>query len=299
MPVVAFSSNKPLKPTLPSGTWDSHMHVVEPERFPLSANAIYKPPTHTLWEAMTFESSLDIANIVLVQPSIYGNDNSCLLAALEELGPQRARGVVQFDQSNIDPQTLRRWHELGVRGVRINLKSVGSEPSVEELTQTLQRYAEIIRPLGWTLTLYIDLKRIPLLQDIVSALGVKFCIDHYGSPQLPKEFQGSSFDPYQLQGFSSLVSLLRSGKTWVKLSAPYRLSADPEMRDLEVMTRELLRVAPSRLVYATDWPHTRFKGVDARPFRDACLQWSGMQDVADKIFRYNAEELWDVRAGAG
>lgn len=282
--------------TLPSSTWDSHMHVVEPERFPLSANAIYKPPTHTLSEAIAFESSLDIPNIVLVQPSIYGNDNSCLLAALEELGPNCARGVVQFDLSNIKPQTLQQWHALGVRGVRVNLKSVGSEPSVEELTQTLRQYAEIIRPLDWTLTLYIDMKRIPLLQDLVSTLGVKFCIDHYGSPQLPQKPQSSSFDPYQLRGFSSLVSLLRSGKTWVKLSAPYRLSADPEMRDLEVMTKELIRVAPSRLVYATDWPHTRFKGVDARPFRDACLRWSGVQDVADKIFRSNAEELWDARA---
>lgn len=298
MPVksdVAFSSTAASIPKCPAGTWDSHMHVVEPDRFPLSASATYKPATHTLSEALAFESSLGISNLVLVQPSIYGNDNSCLLAALEELGPERARGVVQFDPSSTPIHVLRQWHDLGVRGVRINLKSVGSEPSARELTQTLGAYADKIRPLGWAITIYVDMKMIPVLEDVVSKLGVKLCIDHYGSPELSQTIPpATKLDPYQLSGFSSLVALLRQGSTWVKLSAPYRLSPDPDMRDLGTVTEELIHVAPNRLIYATDWPHTRFSGIKSRPFIEACLRWSGTQEVADRIFQRNAEELWEV-----
>lgn len=283
----------------PVGTWDSHMHVVEPNRFPLSANAKYTPPTHTLSEALAFESTLGISNVVLVQPSIYGNDNSCLFSALKELGVARARGVVQFDPSSIDEETLLQWHNLGVRGVRINLKSVGSEPSPEELTRALNRYADKIRRLGWVITIYLDMKVIPVLEKVVPKLDVKVCIDHYGSPELPQASQPTAtpLDPYQLPGFSSLISLLQGESTYVKLSAPYRLSPDPELRDIEVITKELIRVRSKRLLYATDWPHTRFSGIDSRPFLEALLRWSGTQETANKIFQVNAEGLWGVRQG--
>ena len=278
----------------PSGTWDSHMHVIEPDKFPLAVGAIYNPPTHTLPQAKSFEAGLGIRNIVLVQPSIYGFDNACLISALKEMGPERGRGVVVFDPHHIEKQTLKEWHEIGVRGVRLNIKSVGRKISERELEQVLHLYADLIRPFGWVVQVYIDLKLVSLLERIVPNLDVKFCIDHFGSPDLPKSPDSSRLDPYTLPGFESLVSLLRQGNTWVKVSAPYRLSNDPQMRDLEAFTKELLRVANSRLVYATDWPHTRYSGIDIKPFVSACLSWCRTNEVADKLFRRNAEELWSV-----
>jgi len=110
---------------LPQGSWDSHMHVIDPENYPLAADACYVPQKHLLEQALEREGRLGIHNLVLIQPSVYGFDNSCLLNTLRRLGPHRSRGVVTFDPSSIDLEVLRSWHQLGVRGVRVNFQSVG------------------------------------------------------------------------------------------------------------------------------------------------------------------------------
>lgn len=288
----------PLKQRLPPRSWDSHMHVVEPQRYPIASNAVYQPSSHTLSEAMAMEASLGIENIVLVQPSIYGTDNSCLLEALRQVGLARGRGVVVIDPTTMHLQTLTEWHTLGVRGVRVNLKSVGKEMSEHELAQTLFQHAELVRPLGWIIQLWIPLHMLPTIERVVPQLGVKVCIDHFGGPELSPSLLDNgpndlaAFDPYTLPGFSSLVSLLRAGKTYVKISAPYRLSKDKNMRDIQAIAVELLRVAPRRVIYATDWPHTRFDGLNIRPFTESCLQWCSREPgLTERVFRLNTEEM--------
>jgi predicted TIM-barrel fold metal-dependent hydrolase len=274
------------------------MHVVEPHRFPVDASAVYQPSTHTIDEALAFESSLGIENIVLVQPSIYGHDNSCLLEALKRVGPSRGRGVVVIDPTNTDAQMLSEWHSLGVRGVRVNLRSVGKVMNQDELAQILLQHAEIVRPFGWAIQVYLPLEMIPMLEPVVPQLGVKICIDHFGGPDLPSTDwkSGMPFDPYTLPGFSSLLSLLRAGQTYVKISAPYRLSKDREMRDIEKLAQELLREAPNRVLFATDWPHTRFWGTDIAPFTEMCLRICGKDpELAEQVFRRNAEDLLDAQ----
>ncbi|KAF7178418.1 hypothetical protein CNMCM7691_007109 [Aspergillus felis] len=281
----------PLKHRIPPGSWDSHMHVVELSGYPVSPGASYVPSSHTLEEALAFESTLGIENIVLVQPSIYGTDNSCLLEALEHIGPSRGRGVVVIDPATTCPTTLSAWHTLGVRGVRVNLKSVGKVPSESELAENLSKHAELIRPLGWMIQLYLPLQMMPMLERIVPSLGVKICIDHFGSPELPPP-STSQFNPYTLPGFSALISLLQAGQTYVKISAPYRLSKDKQLRDIGAITRELLRRAPRRVIYATDWPHTRFHGVDVGPFTELCLRLCASETgLTERVFKSNAEEL--------
>src|SRR3954454_1706831 len=135
---------------IPVGAWDSHMHVVDPERYPLSPTAQYKPHTHNLADyARVIGADLGIKNAVLVQPSIYGTDNSCLLDALRELTPKHGRGVVEIDPAVITQEQLEEWHSIGVRGVRVNLKSIGKMLNQRELQAELSRYADVIRPLDW------------------------------------------------------------------------------------------------------------------------------------------------------
>lgn len=279
---------------IPPNSWDSHMHVVDPINYPLVADAHYVPKTHLLSEALRFESTVGLRNIVFVQPSVYGNDNTCLLNALRQLGPHRGRAVVTFDPCTTSMSTLQEWHRIGVRGVRVNLQSVGKTMDSAELESTLQRYADIIRPLGWVLQIYVPLATSIVLEDIVPKLRVKVCLDHFGYPTLSSTSLCSRFDdPYLVPGFDSLIRLLRQGNTFVKMSAPYRISKDMGQA-LEPMAMELLRVAGnSRVLFATDWPHTRFEGLDIRPFVERVIEWCGNDDVLiDRIFRSNAEELW-------
>lgn len=283
------------------------MHVVDPGQYPLVADAQYVPPAHTLSQAMEFEKSLGISNIVLVQPSIYGFDNSCLLDALKQLGPARGRGVVAIhpDAVAAQPDTMREWHALGVRGVRLNLQSSGKRLSPEELAASIRRHADAIRPWNWVLQLYLSMRDVPTLLAVVPTLGVRVCLDHFASPDL-RPFEedekvdtmasASLFDPYSVYGFPALSTLLREqNNLYVKISAPYRLGNDPQMRGASALAHELIRVARNRLVFATDWPHTRFDGLDITPFVESCLQWcDGDKELEDRLFRRNAEELWDV-----
>jgi predicted TIM-barrel fold metal-dependent hydrolase len=270
------------------------MHVTSPD-YPLAANAAYVPSLHSLQHAMKFEATIGLSNIVLVQPSIYGNDNSCLLDALKAIGPKHGRGVVGIDPETIDLATLQQWHELGVRGVRLNLKSNNTSFTEQSLRETLQCYAKAIKPLNWVLELFIGMEDIPILERAAGDLSVQLCIAHFGAPKLPtSEQQTGPINPYDLVGFQSLVNLLRSRNTWLKFSAAYRFDQDPDMRGIEPVAQELLKVAGERLVFASDWPHTRFDGLDVKPFVERCLQWTDDVGLTEKVFTTNAKKLWDV-----
>lgn len=114
------------------------MHVVDPATYPLAEDAQYIPTAHSLVEALSFENTINLRNIVLVQPSIYGNDNACMIDALRKLGPRHGRAVVTFDPNSITTLQLKDWHKLGVRGVRVNLQSVGRQMEKQELSRILQ-----------------------------------------------------------------------------------------------------------------------------------------------------------------
>ncbi|KAL6919613.1 hypothetical protein ACHAPO_004039 [Fusarium lateritium] len=279
---------------IPPDSWDSHMHIVDVENYALDPSATYRPTSHSLEQALDFEASVGLRNIVLVQPSIYGLNNSCLLDGLRTLGSERGRGVVAIDPKAFDADELRKWHELGVRGVRLNLQSVGAEMDADELEQQLTLYADAVRPLGWVVQVYVPMKMIEILESIIPKLNVKFCIDHLGQPPL-KDQQG--VDMYDLPGFPSLARLLKGGLTYVKLSAPYRIAALSDYSDLDPLAKEVIRIAGNtHVVFATDWPHTRFEGLDIRPWMKKVVGWCGEDEhLKKRLFRGNAEDLWDVK----
>ncbi|KAL1654040.1 hypothetical protein SLS61_003444 [Didymella pomorum] len=271
------------------------MHVTSPE-YPLAANAAYKPTLHDLQHAMAFEKTVGISNIVLVQPSIYGNDNSCLLDALKAIGPRHGRGVVGIDPERTRIEELEAWHKLGVRGVRLNLKSTDVQFTEESLREMLKSYEKAIKPLDWVLELFIGMEHIPILNRVAGDLNVRLCIAHFGAPKLPAvEKRRDLLDPYDLDGFQSLVDLLAHGNTWVKFSAAYRFDNGTEICGIETIAKELLQKSGDRIVFASDWPHTRFDGLDVRPFVERCLEWTQNAGLTERVFILNARELWDIR----
>lgn len=283
---------------MPADAWDSHMHVTSSDysKYPLIATAAYKPSAHTIQDAKRFESTIGISNVVFVQPSIYGNNNSCLLDALKALGPRRGRGVVGIDPDKVTQEELSAWHELGVRGVRLNLKSVNAKLTSTQLEDKLRQYARIVKPLGWVLELFIEMESLPVIDAISEDLGVRICFAHFGAPKLPPmEKRTHPINPYELAGFQSLINLLQKPDVWVKISAAYRLDEDPEFRGIEAVALELLKKAPSRCVFASDWPHTRFDGFDVQPFVDRCLQWTEASGTTKAVFVDSARDLWDVK----
>ena len=280
---------------IPPGTWDTHMHVVDPRGFPLSKNALYEPLPHTIDDAQKYLSSLGISKMVIVQPSIYGNDNRCTLNGLKHLGAKNGRAVIQFDPDVTPFKQLEEWHRMGVRGVRLNFKSVGAKLEGTSLAIMMHKYANAVRSLDWVLELYIGMEDLPLLEPIVPDLGnIKICIDHFAHPT--KAALSTAQSSAVLPGFTSLTNLLSLNNVWVKVSAAYRLDQDPRHPLIKSLARYLLRTRPERCVFATDWPHTRFEDLDVTKYLEELFNWCDDEKVPlKKILVDNAEELFDGR----
>ena len=230
------------------------MHIIDPSAYPLSSTAAYNPEPAKLEQALSFErQNLHMSNIVIIQPSIYGTNNTCTLDALREIregGRQDsetdqdrdARAVVVIDPSSIDPDTLHSWDALGARGIRINCITVGRHMDSEELEEVLHAHAQILLNAGldhWIVQLYIALDAVASVAHVIPTLGVRVCLDHFASPMIVEgaEAKGSSttaenaslINPQSIPGFSDLASLLATGTTYIKLSAAYRISYDKSL----------------------------------------------------------------------
>src|SRR5438552_99100 len=109
---------------MPSGAADVHNHIVGPQsKYPMYEKRTYTPPEASVAQLRAVRTQLGVARNVIVQPSFYGFDNSCLVDALAELG-MSARGVAVVPVDVTDTE-LRRLASHGVTGVRLNLATIG------------------------------------------------------------------------------------------------------------------------------------------------------------------------------
>src|SRR5262245_16282939 len=68
----------------PAGTTDTHRHVFgDLTKFPYSPNSGYRHEPATIDDMRKLDRTLHVARRVLIQPSGYGTDNSCLLDTLK------------------------------------------------------------------------------------------------------------------------------------------------------------------------------------------------------------------------
>lgn len=229
---------------------DCHAHVCGPQsRYPYAANRLYTPHDASPADYRGMLDALGLERGVLVQPSIYGTDNRALLDALA-LDPARLRGVavVPWEVSSAE---LDRLHAAGVRGVRQNIVDLKEGKGLLPL-QELKALARKVKPLGWHVEFLMHVDEFPQLDRQLADFPVGVVFGHLGYVPASK----STEEP----GFQALLRLMRDGKAWVKLTAPYRLtpSAMP-YPETDAFARALLEAAPGRLVWGTDWPHVFIK----------------------------------------
>jgi len=171
------------------------------------------------------------------------------------------------------------------------------------MKKELESYANKIKEAGlgreWVLDLYVGMEQLSWLENIVSQLDIKVCIDHFGITELGDAYVAGKKEPYVLPGFKSLIELLKQRDTYVKMSAAYRIVKEKDMDALTPVAKEILKVAGrTRVVFATDWPHTRFDGLDIRPFVETVVRWCGNDaELVERVFRGNVGEV--VGGGEG
>jgi predicted TIM-barrel fold metal-dependent hydrolase len=224
--------------------WDCHVHVFGPAaQFPVSSARGYTPPVRTLAQAEELAAAAGIAHLVLVQPSVYGTDLFCLLEALRA-GAGRHRGVAVVG-AGISGAELQNLHQLGVRGVRFNLVS----PDGNSLGG-FDEIARKIAPLGWHIQFLIAPEELRRVQELRKRTAVPFVFDHFAGLTVAHGQDG--------EHAGVLRELMVRDDCWIKLSGFYRLSEDRGYRELDPLLLELATVAPDRVVWGSDWPHTWF-----------------------------------------
>jgi len=287
MATESTSTTRNLLDFIPRDAFDSHMHIIDPNVYPLPSVLAYTPPLATLTSAL--DAIAPLSQLCIVQPSFYGLDNSCTLEALKSLGKERACAVIELDPALVTEEQMRNWDQAGVRGVRINLVSRAIDADQEELEKAVKSHADLIRPWGWALQLYAPMSAMDFLGDIIPSLGIPVVFDHFAYPSSPLS---SSSSP---AGFASLLRTLSApaSQLYIKISAPYRL--DFPLSDLRPLFDALFHAGSDRLVFATDWPHTRFDGIDTQGWITTAVGWcleNGGERAVEMLFKTNAERLW-------
>jgi predicted TIM-barrel fold metal-dependent hydrolase len=229
---------------LPAGATDCQAHVFGPQaRYPLLPDTHFVPH-ESWWDGYArMLRSIGCERAVLVQPSVYGTDNAAIedsLAAPHGID-LRAIAVVAPDVADAE---LLRLHDLGFRGIRLNLAAATKGLRQEHARPLANR----IRHLGWHLQVYADFHRQPEIGEVLAALPVPVVIDHFGRVQAD--------DGLDSPVARAMLRTLAHDNCWAKLSAPYFVSHRfPHYDDIVPLAQAMLARAPDRLVWGTDWPH--------------------------------------------
>ncbi len=227
----------------PAKACDSHAHIFGPaSRFAILPDTHFVPHECPLADYLRMLRIIGCERAVLVQPSVYGTDNTAISEALQS-GEFELRGVAVVREDVTDKQ-LEDLHAQGFRGIRINTASATPGLRLEHAPGLAQR----IRHLGWHLQFFVDLEAMPELEPRLAALPVDLVIDHFG--------RVAAAGGVEAPAFRALLRLLGRDHCWGKLTGPYFLSGrGPAFADVAALARAMVEVAPDRLVWGTDWPH--------------------------------------------
>ncbi|MDR6756429.1 putative TIM-barrel fold metal-dependent hydrolase [Mycoplana sp. BE70] len=246
VPILGVRHSPPVF-ALPAGACDSHVHVFAgADRYPYAPGRVYTPQPATADDLVTHQQVLGLGRVVVVQPSPYGSDNSCLLDTLSRLGPE-ARGVAVLSPETTE-EDLQKLHFQGIRGARLNLVVGDAPPDRRALSASIRNLADRIAGLGWHMQLYADMEVLAEVADELASLPVATVLDHFAKPKLD--------DVRFVTHSRRILSLLESGSTYVKLSSPRRL-ADPDCSAIAIWAKALIAANPDRMLWGSDWPHAR------------------------------------------
>ena len=264
---------------LPEGSTDTHMHIYEPGH---PANPLAAPPEAeaTLAEYRREMARIGIDRAVIVQPSAFGTDNQCTLAAIAALGPE-ARGVAILDEAVTD----RELDLLAAQGI-VGLRGLLTSPAGMMTWERVRAMAPRAVARGWNLNLQFDGREFPERADFLDALPGQLVFDHIGLFPAPLDPDGPELAP--------LLRLLDSGRAWIKLSAPYYVEGSaPPYPEAAAVARRLVAHAPERCLWASNWPHPqRHPRPDTLALAALLADWAPDPDTRRRILVENPARLY-------
>jgi D-galactarolactone isomerase len=268
----------------PAGTCDTHIHFYR-DGVPTLPGTL-TPPQATVADYRQVMQWLGIARVVVVQPNAYGDDNSVTMAGVKALGDCARAAVVV--KPGVSDATLDALTKEGARAIRF-MNLLGGTLTLDALDEMAPR----VKPFGWSAVVQLDGTTLPDHEAKLKRMPVKYVIDHCGkflTPITPEH-----------EAFRTMMRLVETGNCWVKIAAAYEFSKEgaPLYEDVGRLMRALVRAAPERVIWASNWPHAAAAKVgypNDAALMDLLLDWAPDEAVRKKILADNPGELYGFTA---
>jgi len=262
---------------LPPGSCDCHFHIFGPQaRFPLHPTRRLEVEDCTLDDLVALQNALGLSRGLLVQSFQHGQSYEYILHALCR-EPARLRAVAIL-APDITDRELAILNEAGVVGARFAFKS---NPTLDA------RMISRIHDLGWQPHYLLHGEaEIGDWGAAILAFPGRFVIEHMGYPDVAKGLDGPEF--------RFVRRCLETGRCWVKLSPRFTREKTLPFRDTLPFIHTLVKAAPERLLWGSDWPHPNY--FDPMPndadLLDLMLEWAPDETVRRRIFVDNPAEIF-------
>lgn len=228
----------------PSPLVDTHAHVFHEDLpfLPDSAPVMARDCTYGDYVAQLDRSGVRFG--VIAAATFLGTHCDYTLDALSH--HTRLRATIIVDPV-IDPERLCDLDKAGVTGIRIGTGNMETLPDL--MTPAYQRLFRVLADMNWHVHVYGRGNHLPPVLSALSRSDVKIVVDHFGARD---NQSGPGSD-----SFAAVMSSIRQGRTWIKLSGPY-LSEGLDHRDLA--GRFLDEAGAERLLWGSDWPFVKLSG---------------------------------------
>jgi D-galactarolactone isomerase len=264
----------------PAGACDTHMHFYD-TKIP-GAPGTFLPGDFKVPEYQALQKRLGLERVIVVQPNAYADDNEVTVSSIKQFG-KNAKGVAVVKPEVKDAE-LDRLTKAGICAVRI-MTLHGGMLGFDVMDRVVAR----VHPFGWHANIQLDGRELPKYEAQIKRLPGKFVVDHTGKFLEPVSPESKEF--------RSLLNLVDTGRCWVKLSAPYETSKTgaPKYEDVSVLARVLVKQAPERMLWASNWPHPGNRKPappDDRALLELLDDWAPDASTQKKILSDNPAELY-------
>ncbi|MEK6593692.1 MAG: amidohydrolase family protein [Pseudomonadota bacterium] len=255
------------------------MHIYDPAYQALPGGN-FPALSGALADYRKLQQRLGLSRTVVVQATAYGADNSCTLAAMAQLPDVRGVAIVATAVSDAE---IGRLNALGMRGIRYHLLPGGGVT-----WDSLVTMAARVAGFGWHVQLQFEGLEFAARAPLLASLPCDIVIDHIGRFRGPVAADDANW--------AALRRLVDGGRCWVKLSAPYHgsRSGPPYYEDIGALARELVRAAPERMLWASNWPHPSLKSnfPDDAGLLDLLAEWASSEAARQRILVDNPAKLY-------
>ena len=197
---------------------------------------------------------------VLVQVSFMGTENSYIVDLVEK--HNHLRGVVVFtdaegflDEASFSDEILQRYHDIGIRGIRLNLRgkkpeemvAINAAMDMDTGTPGFKKLWDFMREHDWHIEAQGGGEQWVDLIATLLKTNCRVVVDHFSRPDKKLNLE----DP----GWKAVLKAGETGRVWMKVSGSYRLGVSEEiMMEYARLAKEHYGI--NRLLWGSDYPYT-------------------------------------------